>query len=142
MSAPFHHRRMVEFSDTDMAGIMHFAAFFRFMESAEHALLRSVGLTVFREDADGTALSFPRVSARCDYHSPARCENDLEIEVVVHKLGTSSVTYGFRFTHGGAELAVGEMTSVCCRLADGEAPKPTPIPDEIATLLRPFVATG
>lgn len=139
MPAPFHHRRMVEFSDTDMAGIMHFAAFFRFMESAEHALLRSVGLSVFRTDDDGTTLSFPRVSARCDYHSPARCENTLDIEVVIHRLGTSSVTYSFRFTHDGHELAIGEMTSVCCRIVEGQPPKATPIPDEVAASLKPFV---
>ena len=38
--------RLVEFSDTDMAGIVHFANFFRFMESAEHAYLRGCGLSV------------------------------------------------------------------------------------------------
>ncbi|MHC4772214.1 MAG: acyl-CoA thioesterase, partial [Planctomycetota bacterium] len=31
------HRR-VEFHDTDMAGIVHFTAYFRFMETAEHEL--------------------------------------------------------------------------------------------------------
>ncbi|MFO0803044.1 MAG: hypothetical protein U0791_07980 [Gemmataceae bacterium] len=36
----------VDFGDTDMAGIMHFANFFRFMESAEIDFLHSVGLTV------------------------------------------------------------------------------------------------
>ena len=32
MPTPFHTSRFVEFADTDMAGIMHFSAFFRFME--------------------------------------------------------------------------------------------------------------
>lgn len=140
MSAPFVHRRIVEFADTDMAGIMHFSAFFRFMESAEHALLRSVGLSVYHTDEDGTALSFPRVSARCDYHSPARCAEELDIEVVIHRMGRSSVTYGFRFVTGGRELAIGEMTGVCCRIVHGEPPKSAPIPDDVVALLKPFVA--
>ena len=37
----FTTTRRVEFGDTDMAGIMHFANFFRFMESAETEFLRS-----------------------------------------------------------------------------------------------------
>ena len=43
---PFTTTRRVEFGDTDMAGIMHFANFFRFMEAAEPDFLRSLGLSV------------------------------------------------------------------------------------------------
>lgn len=141
MPAPFRTRRMVEFADTDMAGIMHFSAFFRFMEGAEHALLRSLGLSVFGiEDPEGgdAMISFPRVSARCDFHSPARCEDEIDIEVVVQKLGKSSVTYGFHLYHDGEELAVGEMTSVCCRLREGAKPEPILLPADIAALLRRY----
>ena len=35
MTNPFRTTRRVEFADTDMAGIVHFANFFRFMEAAE-----------------------------------------------------------------------------------------------------------
>lgn len=139
----FRTRRMVEFADTDMAGIMHFAAFFRFMEAAEHALLRSLGLSVYGLDdpaGDGDKVSFPRVSAKCDFRSPARCEDELDIEVVVEKLGKSSVTYGFRFTRGDEELAVGEMTSVCCRLPEGRKPEPIAIPADVAELLKRHAA--
>lgn len=44
----FHWRRRVEFSETDMAGIAHFSSFIIYMEQAEHALLRSLGTSVFR----------------------------------------------------------------------------------------------
>jgi tetratricopeptide (TPR) repeat protein len=37
--SPFTTTRRVEFGDTDMAGIMHFANFFRFMEAAETSFL-------------------------------------------------------------------------------------------------------
>jgi acyl-CoA thioester hydrolase len=46
MPEPYRTTRLVEFHDTDMAGIMHFASFFVYMESAEHELLRSMGLSV------------------------------------------------------------------------------------------------
>ncbi|TWT97080.1 1,4-dihydroxy-2-naphthoyl-CoA hydrolase [Botrimarina colliarenosi] len=144
MPAPFRTRRMVEFADTDMAGIMHFSAFFRFMEGAEHALLRSLGLSVYGIDdpAGGDAvISFPRVGASCDFSSPARCEDQLDIDVSVKKLGRSSVTYGFRLSRDGDELAAGQMTSVCCRMRTGQKPEPIPLPDDVASLLRRYAVT-
>ena len=46
MSKPFRVSRRVEFCDTDMAGIIHFSNFFRYMEFAEVAFLRARGLSV------------------------------------------------------------------------------------------------
>ena len=66
---PFTTTRRVEFGDTDMAGIMHFANFFRFMESAETDFLHSHGLTVSWR-ADGVKWGF-RVS-RCRATSRSR----------------------------------------------------------------------
>ena len=43
---PLTTRRRVEFRDTDAAGIVHFSAFFVWMESAEHELLRAAGVPV------------------------------------------------------------------------------------------------
>ena len=42
----FRCRRIVEFRDTDAAGIAHFSAFFFWMESAEHEFLRELGIRV------------------------------------------------------------------------------------------------
>ena len=46
MPYEFRCRQRVEFADTDMAGIVHFSNFFRYMERAEHEFLRSLGLSV------------------------------------------------------------------------------------------------
>jgi acyl-CoA thioester hydrolase len=139
MSKSFRTRRLVEFSDTDMAGIMHFSAYFRYMEASEHELLRSIGLSVYSE-IDGGAISFPRVAAACNYSSPVRCENVLDIDVVVKRVGTKSVTYVFRFAHNGRDVATGEMTSVCCRVDHGKPPVSIPIPDAFAAKLREMVS--
>ena len=107
MPTPFHTSRFVEFSDTDMAGIMHFAAFFRFMEAAEHQLVRNLGFSVYSQ-VDGDVVSFPRVAATCEFHSPARCEDVLEIDVTVERVGTKSVTYRFAFSQHGRDVATGD----------------------------------
>jgi 4-hydroxybenzoyl-CoA thioesterase/acyl-CoA thioester hydrolase len=139
MPEPFRTTRRVEFRDTDAAGIMHFSAFFARMEEAEHELLRELGLSVVMHDAEGE-VTWPRVSAHCDFQRPARFENLLDIEVLVTRLGLSSATYEFVFAHQGLRLAVGQMTSVCCRIyADGSI-KSIAIPSSILNKLQTFAA--
>jgi 4-hydroxybenzoyl-CoA thioesterase/acyl-CoA thioester hydrolase len=137
MPEPFRTTRLVEFHDTDMAGIMHFASFFVYMESAEHELLRSLGLSV-HAPYEGEMLSFPRVAASCDFLSPARCEETLDVAISIPRIGAKSVTYEFRFTRDGQEIALGRMTSVCCRMLSSGSPRSTPIPSDIAAKLRTF----
>lgn len=115
MTRSFRTTRRVEFSDTDMAGIVHFASFFRFMEGAEHEFLRSVGLSVVLS-WEGMALSFPRVSASCDFLKPIRFEDVVEIEVRLERVGTKSLTYGFTFRLADQEVARGRISCVCCRI--------------------------
>ena len=138
MSTAFVTTRRVEFSDTDAAGMMHFVAFFRMMEQAEHDLLRSVGLSVVMHDAAGK-ISWPRVSATCDFQSAARFEDVLEIEVSIRRIGAKSVTYAHRFLRGGQVLATGQITAVCCRLRSDAPPESLPIPPGIAEKLQAFV---
>ena len=139
MGSPFRTRRLVEFHDTDMAGIMHFSAFFQYMEMAEHELLRSLDFSVYSM-VGGKHLSFPRVFASCDFHAPVRCEDVLEIEVRVERVGEKSITYAFRFGHDGRDVATGSMTSVCCHVEPGKPPRSTAIPGEMAEKLRAHLA--
>lgn len=115
--AIFRITRRVEFCDTDMAGIVHFSNFFRYMEFAEVSFLRSLGLNVAME-AGLEKFGFPRVAASCDYVKPARFEDELEIAVRVERLGDKSVTYAMEFTCRGAVIARGKVTSVCCQVTD------------------------
>ncbi len=135
MPAAYVAQRRVEFRDTDAAGIMHFSAFFAYMEEAEHEFLRSIGLSVLMRDEQGP-ISWPRVSAQCDFRSAVRFEDELTIEVTTEKLGLTSATYHFAFACAGKPIATGHMTSVCCRLnADGTI-RSIPIPDNIRAHLQ------
>jgi YbgC/YbaW family acyl-CoA thioester hydrolase len=114
MPAVFRTKRRIEFADTDMAGMVHFANFFRFMEAAEVAFLRSLGLSVALV-WEGQAIGFPRVAASCDYLQPIRFEDEVDITVEVARVGSKSVTYRFGFEHQGQAVARGQITAVCCR---------------------------
>jgi acyl-CoA thioester hydrolase len=129
-------RRKVEYADTDMSGIVHFSRFLVFMENAEHAFLQAVGPGVQWRDAEGRELGWPRVAVSCEYLSPARFGDHLEIRVRVLRKGTRSLTYGLEITRGDAMLAKGKMTCACCVLNDPSGIKAIPIPDEIAALIE------
>jgi acyl-CoA thioester hydrolase len=75
-------QRRVEFCETDAAGIVHFSAFFQYMEQAEHALLRHLGLSVLMHDEEGT-ISWPRVNVHCDFLDAVKFEHLLEVAVRV-----------------------------------------------------------
>lgn len=135
MPYEFEITRGVEFSDTDMAGIMHFSNFFRFMEAAEHAFFRSLGSSVARA-AFGPGPCLPRVHAECDYAVPLRFEDEVQVRLLVERKGRRSLTYQFRFSRlGGStpqEVARGRLTVASVeRQADGSL-KAVPLPQAIA----------
>jgi 4-hydroxybenzoyl-CoA thioesterase/acyl-CoA thioester hydrolase len=123
----FTTTRRVEFADTDMGGICHFSRFLVFLETAEHEFLQALGTSATGQ-VDGRPIGWPRVAIRCEYRRPARFGQVLEIRLRVLRKGRSSLTYGFRFSHRGRELATGEMTSVCCVMDPDRGPRATPIP--------------
>lgn len=135
MNQPFRTKRRVEFGDTDMAGIVHFANFFRFMESAETEFLRTLGLTVSWRNTN-EKLGFPRVAAMCDFKSPARFEDVLDIAVFVEEIGSKSVRYRFEFTRDGKEIAVGRITTVYCRTMPDNRLVSAEIPTDIRAKLE------
>ena len=134
--AELRTRRKVEFADTDMGGIVHFSRFFVFMESAEHELLEAAGTAVHFEH-EGELLGWPRRSASCDFRSPARLGDVLDIHVRVERKGASSMTYGFTFTCGERLVARGRLASVCCVLGGGH-PRAVPIPAFLAAELAEY----
>ena len=133
---PFTTTRRVDFGDTDMAGIMHFANFFRFMESAEIDFLQSLGLSVSWR-ANGVKWGLPRRSASCDFQAPARFLDVLTIAVTVERVGAKSVTYRFDFANQrGEPLASGRITAVLCRHAEPGGLEAVGIPADIRAKLE------
>src|SRR3954471_22807337 len=135
MAYEFKATRRVEFSETDMAGIMHFANFFRFMETAEHGFYRSLGFSVVMAETD-PRLGWPRVHAQCDYHKPLRFEDLVEIHLLVSEKRSKALTFAFRFRNLGVsppvEVARGKLTIVCVVHQPNGAMAAHTIPKEIA----------
>lgn len=114
MIAQFITRRRVEFSDTDMAGIIHFANYYRYMEEAEHAFFRSLGLSIMQPQPDGAVIGWPRVSASCSFEAPAYFEDELEVRLFVERIGVKSLNFLLEFWRDDTRLAHGRLKTVCC----------------------------
>ena len=127
----FRTRRRIEFSDTDMAGIVHFARFFIFMETAEHEFLNALGTSVATHE-DGHRIGWPRVAASCDYLAPARFGDVLDLHVKVARKGRTSITWEHEISREGKPICRGRITSVCCRFPPGGAAQPIPLPRVVA----------
>ncbi len=135
MPSEFRLNRIVEFRETDMAGIMHFANFFYWMESCETAFYRSLGLPLI-SFVPGQVLGWPRVNVSCDYRAPLRFNDTVEVKLFVKKLGTRSIAYLFQFRKDGVLCAQGEVTAVCVTAGENGAMVPAPIPAEVRARLQ------
>jgi acyl-CoA thioester hydrolase len=139
MASEFHHRLRVEFADTDMAGIVHFSRYFRYMEVTEHAFLRSLGFSV-ADRASG--IGWPRVDVQCRYLAPLRFEDEVEVQLRVAEKKAKAITYAFRLLRVSVgreqvEVAQGQLTVVCVTMdPETGTMKATPLPEALATQLE------
>jgi acyl-CoA thioester hydrolase len=138
MSAPAHQiQRLVEFYETDMAGIVHFTNFFRFMEACEHSFLRSLNHELHGL-VEGLETGWPRVNATCDYRAPARFGDLLTVSLFIEEIRNRSVRYHFEISKEETLVAEGKL-SVAHVAITNEGIKAVPLPDELKTKLHSLI---
>jgi YbgC/YbaW family acyl-CoA thioester hydrolase len=135
----FKTTRLVEFHETDMAGIVHFTQFFRYMEVVEHAFLRSLGHSVVMPGMQ-PPIGFPRVHASCDYRRPLRFEDLVELHLLVTEKRTRSIAYQVRMARiepgPREEVAVGRLIVACvAKHPDGHMAA-VPLPHSLASQIE------
>jgi YbgC/YbaW family acyl-CoA thioester hydrolase len=134
MAFEFKQTRRVEFADTDMGGIVHFSNYYRYMEAAEHAFYRSLGLRI-HAPGDESGIGWPRVATSCTYKGPLRFGDEVEIHLLVREKRTKTLTYALVLSkvEGGqrTEVARGAMTVISAVLDPVSGTiKAIPIPPE------------
>jgi len=134
MAYEFRMTHRVGFADTDMAGLVHFSNYLRYMEATEHAFLRSLGLSVVM--AGEPKVGWPRVHAECDYTGPLRFEDEVEVHLRVRAKSAKALTYDFTFRRlrpePAVEVARGSVTAVCVTRDASGAMKAVAIPEPVA----------
>ena len=142
MASHLRTTRRVEFCETDMAGIVHFSNFYKWMEQAEHEFFRSLGLTIVNHQADGSVIGWPRVSAQCRFESPARYEDVLDVLITVQRIGVKSLSYEVVFSCGERVIARGSMKTVSCVMRPGEGLTSVEIPQEYLSKIEEYCEPG
>jgi YbgC/YbaW family acyl-CoA thioester hydrolase len=125
-------KRRVQFYETDMAGLVHFSWFFRYMEEAEHALWRDAGLSIAPAGAE---IGWPRVGASFRFESPLRFEDEFDVSLRVAAINEKTIRYACVLTMGGTTVATGELTIACVSKRPGEAMRAIAIPPDITARL-------
>ena len=149
--AAFRYARRVQFADTDLAGMVHFANFFRYMEEAEHALWRAAGLSIDSPSLAATSsgaagslhkhLKWPRVSAAFDFKRPLRFEDEFEVLVGIAAVTTRSIQYNHTVMRGDLTVGIGTVTAACVQLGADHTLQVVEIPAEILARLRAVIGT-
>ena len=137
MNPHFKQIRKPSFSDTDLAGIVHFASFFPYMEDCEHEFYRSLGLSVTTmSDDHGHQIGWPRVHASCDYKNPLHFEEEFEISLCMSKISTKTIEYCIKFASPDKNIifAEGSLIVVCVKFSESGM-ESIKIPDKIMKLL-------
>ncbi|MGY2700536.1 acyl-CoA thioesterase [Nocardioides sp. HB32] len=81
-------RTRVEWIDTDAAGIYHNSSVLRFVEAAEAELMRELGI-------EGYFPVAPRVRLEVDFEAPLFFGQEVTVDLVVDRVGSSSLTFRF-----------------------------------------------
>ena len=140
----FSYQRRVEFADTDLAGIMHFSNFFRFVECAEHAFFRSLGFRVHTASGSDHQ-GWPRLEVTCKYLKPARFEEVLEVCLRLEEIRTSSLRYAFSIFVANAErvlVATGSCSIIHVELdMKAHQIRKSPIPAPVRLKLEQVVGS-
>jgi YbgC/YbaW family acyl-CoA thioester hydrolase len=124
------YRRRVQFPETDASGIVHFTNFFKYVEEAEHAMWRSVGLTINERDPQ---IGWPRVAASFEFKRPLRFEDEFDVHLRVAEKTAKTLRYAATLKKDGEVLAEGSLTIICVRRRPGEPLKAMDMPEQIAS---------
>jgi len=134
--APFVLRQRIRLARTDAGGVVYFAEFAALAHEAYEAFLEEVGYSV-RMLLDKGTMSLPVVDVAMSLTSALRLGDDVDVEVRVGHLGTTSFQTTYRMRCGDREVATAKLAHVCLDRASHRA---CPIPVDLRGLLAPHLS--
>ncbi|MBA3463243.1 MAG: acyl-CoA thioesterase [Deltaproteobacteria bacterium] len=123
------HEIRVIFGDTDQMGVVYYANYLRYFESARAAYWRDLGRSY--KDLEAWGVAMPVVEAHCDYKRPAHYEDLIVIDIEVSKVGGASVKFGYRVLRGDTLLALGYTRHAVI----GPDGRPRALPEEMRSAI-------
>ncbi|WP_424941863.1 tol-pal system-associated acyl-CoA thioesterase [Aliiroseovarius crassostreae] len=111
----------VYYEDTDMAGIVYYANYLRYIERARSDWVREIGVDQNAMRDEGQVFAVRRLEA--DYLGSARFDDELTVETVINTVTGARLVIDQRVKRGEELLFEAQVTIVC--LSDGH---PTRLP--------------
>jgi acyl-CoA thioester hydrolase len=116
---PHQFRIRVYYEDTDLAGIVYYANYLKFIERARTEWVESLGIDQMALLAtEGLVFAVRRVEA--DYLRPARFGDELVVETGLQTLGGARLVLEQVVLRGGERIFAALVTLVCLS-GDGHA---------------------
>jgi acyl-CoA thioester hydrolase len=127
---PHQFRTRVYYEDTDLAGIVYYANYLKFIERARTEWVEAMGVDqVALKAREGIVFAVRRVEA--DYLRPAKFADELVVETRLQSLGGARIVLEQVVLRGGERLFVSVVTLVCLS-EDGHAAR---LPSEVRAKL-------
>ena len=116
----------VYYEDTDLAGIVYYANYLKFIERGRSEWIRALGMDQARLRAEkGMVFAVRRLLA--DYLRPAHFEDMLQVRTTVDTLGGASLTLDQQVWRGDQALFIAKVVLVCI----GANGLPTRLPQDL-----------
>jgi len=120
----------VRYAETDKMGVVYYANYFVWFEVARADLLRSLGWTYREMEHAGVAL--PVIEAHCDYHRPARYDEEMEVRAKGRMLSPVRMEFTYEVVRRDDQMVSASGRTVHAAL--DPAGKPCRLPDRIRQL--------
>jgi len=130
-AAEFSIKLRVYIEDTDAGGIVYYVNYLKFMERARTEFMRSLGFGkdyIFNHD-----LMFVVRDASIRYQSPARLDDELEVDVTLTEVRGASLVMRQAVRRGHALLATAAISIAC---VDRAGLRPRRLPEDMLNNLR------
>ena len=111
-----HFPVRVYYEDTDLAGIVYYANYLKFIERARSEWVRDLGIDQVQMKQDGLVFAVRRVEA--DYHFPARYDDELVVETTM-QTGSGVRLVVRQDVKRGEELLFSALVTIICMTAQG-----------------------
>jgi 4-hydroxybenzoyl-CoA thioesterase len=138
ITAPYVHRRVINWSDTDAAQIVYTVRFLDYVMEAVEGWFRSVvGSSWFEMNVD-RGIGTPVVNVNFDFKAPLTPRDELRLTVLVERAGRASITFNIL---GDRDDGVRSFVTrlVCCAV-DNRAMKSIDIPAEWRERIQGYMA--
>ena len=119
----------VYYEDTDLAGIVYYANYLKFIERARSEMVRAAGIDQVAMKAEGIVFAVTRVEA--DYVKPAKYDDELIVETTLDKITPARFVMGQTVKHDGVTLFRALVTVACL----DDRGRPVRVPEILRTLL-------